>query len=435
MNDVNGATFTSGTSSGRGADIQRNPYGVRVLGRGARSKNKRQSSPASPSGSSTNKPATCLERRMKAAQSIRTRDNVEHSPVNHHQLLLGNWNILTLTGKELELVEEAKRSISILSEFLQPNDVALELLIWMADGNSSILVLILVCLHKRVWGFSQAPVCQTVCQIGFLWNHGSGLKVLDRSLCLLQVYAPNATSEYQTFVDEVNDALLRVSATESTVLMGDFNAHVGTDTDTWKGVIGKHGVTGLNENGRYLLQLCCSNGLRIMNTFFQHREVHKYTWYRPSMDQKSLIDFCIVSSDLFSDVLDVRVKRGAELSTDHHLVVCSLRLSKPWPNKRSNRSSVTYRIKCEALEDKEVRKQFASSISSKFRQLPDVSEDIEKEWLLFRSAIISSAAESCGRKRLRMAGDSEKRTPWWNQEVKEAIRAKKDAFKAWLQDR
>ena len=58
---------------------------------------------------------------------------------------------------------------------------------------------------------------------------------------------PNATSEYQTFVDEVNDALLRVSATESTVLMGDFNAHVGTDTDTWEGVIGKHGVTGLNE--------------------------------------------------------------------------------------------------------------------------------------------------------------------------------------------
>ena len=115
VNDVNGATFTSGTSSGRGAPrdsqvvIQRNPYGVRVLGRGARSKNKRQSPPASPSGSSTNVPATRLERRMEAAQSILTRDNVAHSRVNHHQLLLCNWNILTLTGKELELVEEAKR--------------------------------------------------------------------------------------------------------------------------------------------------------------------------------------------------------------------------------------------------------------------------------------------------------------------------------------
>ena len=42
VNDVNGATFTSGTSSCKGAlrdyqvVIQQNPYGVRVLGRGRR---------------------------------------------------------------------------------------------------------------------------------------------------------------------------------------------------------------------------------------------------------------------------------------------------------------------------------------------------------------------------------------------------------------
>ena len=46
------------------------------------------------------------------------------------------------------------------------------------------------------------------------------LKVLDRSLCLLQVYALNATREYQASVDEVNDALLRVSPTKFTVLLG-----------------------------------------------------------------------------------------------------------------------------------------------------------------------------------------------------------------------
>ena len=124
-------------------------------------------------------------------------------------------------------------------------------------------------------------------------------------------------------------------------------------------MIGKHGVTGLNENGRYLLQLCCKIGLCTINTFFQHREVHKYTWWihkytwhRLGTEQKSLIDFCIVLSDLFSDVLDARVKRGAKLSTDHHLVVCSFQLSKPWPNRKSNRSFVTYRDKWEALEDK-----------------------------------------------------------------------------------
>ena len=300
---------------------------------------------------------------MEAAQSIRTRDNVAHSQVNHHQLLLGHWNILTLTGKELELVEEAKRydlDIVGVSSTKQRGSGTVDLnggwkLFYSgADPSMSAQADVEILTSPRLSDCASdwIPLGSRVCMLK--------LKALDRSLCLLQVYGPNTTSEYQAFVDDVNDALLRVSSNESTVLMGDFNAHIGTDTDTGKGVIEKHGVTELNENGRYLLQFCCSNGLRIMNSFFQHREVHKYTWYRPSMDQKYLIKFCIVSSDLFSDVLDVRVKRGADLSTDHHLVVCSLRLSKHCPNRKSNRSSVTYRIKWEALEDKEITIQFAS---------------------------------------------------------------------------
>ena len=38
-----------------------------------------------------------------------------------------------------------------------------------------------------------------------------------------------------------------------------------------------------------------------------------------------MIDFVVVSSDLRPNVLDTRVRRGAELSTDHHLVVSWLR--------------------------------------------------------------------------------------------------------------
>ena len=42
------------------------------------------------------------------------------------------------------------------------------------------------------------------------------------------------------------------------------------------------------------------------------------------------------------------------------------------------------------------------------------------------------ATTCCRRKRVGETKSSEKRTPWWNQEVKEAIRAKKVAFKAWF---
>ena len=74
-------------------------YGVPVFSRGARLKTKPQSPLASPSDSSTNVLAPRLERRMEAADSIRTRGNVAHAWVNHHQLLYGNWNFLTLAEK------------------------------------------------------------------------------------------------------------------------------------------------------------------------------------------------------------------------------------------------------------------------------------------------------------------------------------------------
>jgi len=96
-------------NAGSGVDLPKQKVRVQGLGRGSRSKNKRQSTPASPYGNSTNALAIRLERRMKAAQSNRTRDKVAHPRVNQHQLLFGNWNIFTLTGIKLELVEEAKR--------------------------------------------------------------------------------------------------------------------------------------------------------------------------------------------------------------------------------------------------------------------------------------------------------------------------------------
>ena len=122
---------------------------------------------------------------------------------------------------------------------------------------------------------------------------------------------------------------------------------------------------------------------------------------------------------------DVRVKRGAELSTDHHLVVCTSKALKPLKKRKTFRPRDTYQIKWESLADREVRTAFADNIASKFKELPTFTKDIETEWCLFRTAVITSATNCCGRKRVGGTKSSEKRTPWWNQEVKEAIRAKK----------
>ena len=110
--------------------------------------------PASLSSSSTNVPAICLKRWWRTAQGNPTKGYVAHFSKNYQKLLLGNWNVLTLTGIELKSEEEAKNIISILLEFLLSRDVVLESYILMAGGSFSIQVLIqlLPCLHVPLQG-------------------------------------------------------------------------------------------------------------------------------------------------------------------------------------------------------------------------------------------------------------------------------------------
>ena len=148
-------------------------------------------------------------------------------------------------------------------------------------------------------------------------------------------------------------------------------------------VIERQGNSNINRNERCLLQFCVTNGLCIMNAFFWNKEIYNYTWYKNSVGLRSIIDFRIVSADLLSSVVDVRVKRGAELSTNHHLVVCILRdLNCPRTRKRF-RAQRAYRIKWELLADKKVRHTFASKVAFLFRELPDFTEDVGTEWNLF----------------------------------------------------
>ena len=62
-------------------------------------------------------------------------------------------------------------------------------------------------------------------------------------------------------------------------------------------------------------------------------------------------------------------------------------------------------------------------------QLRNENENIENAWRTFKNVILQAATEVCG---VTKVGNKTKRTPWWNDEVKKAIKEKKEAWKKCL---
>ena len=130
----------------------------------------------------------------------------------------------------------------------------------------------------------------------------------------VSVYAPTLhTSEEakMAFYQGLRQLFAKIFLADKVVILGDFNARVGKDAETWH-VLGKHGVGKINSNGLMLLQLCTEMGFQITNTMFQMKDKFKTTWMHPGSKQWHLIDFLLVRRRDIADVQIVRAMWGAE---------------------------------------------------------------------------------------------------------------------------
>ena len=92
---------------------------------------------------------------------------------------------------------------------------------------------------------------------------------------IVQVYAPTTASseeEITKFYDQLQRQIDTTPSQDILIIMGDFNAKVGTDWESWNGVLGKFGLGDANERGERLLNFCALNDLCITNTFFKQKK-------------------------------------------------------------------------------------------------------------------------------------------------------------------
>ena len=179
--------------------------------------------------------------------------------------------------------------------------------------------------------------CQEVWHVVvYVWKSYSSslvrvrLKFSDRErFRLSSSYVPTFSSPCnieEEFYQTLQAALRDVKDGEKYILLGDFNAQIGSrefeiDTDDpWWEVRGPHGYGTLNSSGRELLNFFSSNNATVCNTWFRKRHIYKGTWRHLRSGQWKCIDFTAVAQAHRQFCLDVQVLRSAECGSDHNLL-------------------------------------------------------------------------------------------------------------------
>ena len=105
-------------------------------------------------------------------------------------------------------------------------------------------------------------------------------------LHVLSCYAPTfaaSRKDKNSFFNSLQDALSSIPSDKCFVMLGDFNARVGSRgaDDEWWYERGPHGYGELNEAGKELLSFLSTNEATVCNSWFQKRDIQKQTWQHP----------------------------------------------------------------------------------------------------------------------------------------------------------
>ncbi|XP_072375390.1 uncharacterized protein [Diabrotica undecimpunctata] len=151
------------------------------------------------------------------------------------------------------------------------------------------------------------------------------MKKNGHNIVIVGVYAPNEDADPKSkddFYNKMNEILSEFKENSDFFILGDLNDRVGREENNR--VVGKYGEQITIDNGMRLRYFCETMSLKIMNGFFQHRDIHKFTWIQPTRNLHSIIDYVIQRKTSQLKTTDIMVYRGSECVSDHRLLMANV---------------------------------------------------------------------------------------------------------------
>jgi hypothetical protein len=101
--------------------------------------------------------------------------------------------------------------------------------------------------------------------------------------------------------------------------MGDWNSVVGDEP--YRNIVGTYGRGKKNHRGQMLINFCERNGLIFTNTWFRKPKRRLCTWKAPEDRSRHQLDYLLVKHGFRNSVKYVQSLPGANIDSDHNLLV------------------------------------------------------------------------------------------------------------------
>ncbi|RZB81212.1 LINE-1 retrotransposable element ORF2 protein isoform B [Glycine soja] len=349
--------------------------------------------------------------------------------VHDRRIRFGTWNIGTLIGKSMEIVDvmvRRKINFMCLQETKWTGEKAKEL------DNSGFKLWYTGKIRSRngVGIIVDKEWKKDVVDVRRVGDRIIALKLVvgQDTFNVISGYAPQvglAEHFKVKFWEDLERVLQDIPQGEKVFLGGDLNGHVGSVDRGFEGVHGGFGLGEMNGDGKSILEFSEALDLSIANTWFKKREEHLITY--KSGGTCSQIDFFLIRKSDRKYCLNCKVIPGESLTTQHRVLVMDVRI-----RDRAKRRSpmIAPRIKWWHLKG-EKQGIFQQKIWEGWcGQSQGSANDM---WNKTSQEIIKVAKETLGE--CRGFGPRGKESWWWNESVQSKVRVKKECFKEWFRCR
>src|SRR5436190_16121652 len=332
---------------------------------------------------------------------------------NKNILRVGEWNVRSLRriGRLEDLKREMRRvNLDILgiSEMKWPDDGDF----WSGDyriinagsktGHTGVGVIMNKKVGCRVKTYKQVSDRIIVVMID--------TKPVTRTV--ISVYMPTSAhgdDEVEEVYEQIEEQIALIKGDENLIILGDWNTVVGEGKEG--NVVGSHGLGARNDRGERLVEFCVNNKLIIANTFFKNPKRRIYTWKQPGDIHRYQIDYIMVKERFRNQVKDCKTLPGADIDSDHNLIVmkCELKL------KNVTKKAKSKKLALERLKEVDVREKYQKATEELIGEISKTKITVDAQWNNIKGGLQQAAENIVGRMR------NQERKPWITEEILELM--------------